>query len=414
MNVYIFSDASLGSVYGIGTYVKELIKAIKDSDIHVCIVNIMSDRPQASFEQINGVSQWYFPKPIQDQCQINNSNYVSLYFRNIIYLLRLHIKDKRDLIFHLNFLLNKKFAFDLRKEFNCKIISVVHYSEWGSVIFDNLQRFRNILGEDKPDSIAEKIKETFEVERAQYLASDRVVCLSNYMHEVLCDDYKLDPQKVSIIPNGLEEVNNISIDKKSLRKKWNIKSDEKIILFVGRIGEIKGLSYLIKAFRWVLNINATCRLMIVGSGDYDVYFPYAKDICTKITFTGLLEKDELHEIYQIADVGVIPSLFEPFGFVAVEMMMHKLPIVAAATSGLNEVIDESCGVKVPIIVSANKVEIDISLLGKKIIYMLQNRNVAKQLGKNARQRYLTQYSSSVFRKNMIAFYKSLFVNGKDD
>lgn len=67
-----------------------------------------------------------------------------------------------------------------------------------------------------------------------------------------------------------------------------------------------------------------------------------------------------------------------------------------------------------IIVSANKVEIDISLLGEKIIYMLQNRNVAKQLGKNARERYLTQYSSSVFRKNMIAFYKSLFVNGKDN
>jgi glycosyltransferase family 4 len=113
-------------------------------------------------------------------------------------------------------------------------------------------------------------------------------------------------------------------------------------------------------------------------------------------------------MYRIADVGVVPSLFEPFGYVPVEMMMHELPIVATATSGLNEVVDESCGLKVPLIVSPDNVEIDTSLLAQKIIYLLQNPKEAKRLGKNGRKRYLEKYSSEVFGKNMIAFYKSLF------
>ena len=73
-----------------------------------------------------------------------------------------------------------------------------------------------------------------------------------------------------------------------------------------------------------------------------------------------MEKKELYEIYQMADVGVVPSLYEPFGYVAVEMMMHRLPIVV--TSCLNEVVDDTCGLKIPIIEYSDKVEIDTDLI----------------------------------------------------
>ena len=88
--------------------------------------------------------------------------------------------------------------------------------------------------------------------------------------------------------------------------------------------------------------------------------------------------------------------------------MHELPIVATATSGLNEVVDESCALKIPLIVSSDSVEIDTSLLAEKIVYLLQNPEEAKRLGKNGRKRYLEKYSSEVFRKNMLAFYNSLW------
>lgn len=67
----------------------------------------------------------------------------------------------------------------------------------------------------------------------------------------------------------------------------------------------------------------------------------------------------------MANVGVVPSLFEPFGYVPVEMMMHGLPVVATATSGLDEVVDDSCGLKVPLAVSADQVEIDADRLAER-------------------------------------------------
>ena len=133
----------------------------------------------------------------------------------------------------------------------------------------------------------------------------------------------------------------------------------------------------------------------------------AKDIFAKITFTGLLGKSELSELFQIADIGVMPSLYEPFGYVAVEMMMHKLPVIATATSGLDEIIDNACGLKVQLSTLSNSVEIDTTLLAEKIIYLLKHPAKAKEMGSNGRERYLKEYSSDVFRRNMLNFYQSL-------
>ena len=242
-------------------------------------------------------------------------------------------------------------------------------------------------------------------------AVDRVITLSQYKKSLLCNEYHIDPGKISVIPNGLADTklllkNSIA----ELRTKWFLSVHESMILFAGRLHPVKGLSYLIGAFRKVLKTMPECRLIIAGSGHYDNYIREAKDICTKVTFTGLLEKKELYELYQLADVGVIPSLYEPFGYVAVEMMMYGLPIVATATSGLNEVVDDSCGLKIPVISHPDRVETDVNLLAEKILFLLQNPSKARKTGQNGRKRYLKEYSLEIFRRNMLAFYKSLITD----
>ena len=282
---------------------------------------------------------------------------------------------------------------------------------------------RNILKETQPDDFGIKLQKSFEEEKSYYLRGDRVICLSENMREILCREYGIDSTKISVIPNGIADqgfrgiagnsstklTNHVRNDAViRMRKKWKITPKEKIILFAGRVDEVKGVGYLIRAFHKVLESVPRCRLIIAGSGDFDTFMREAKDICTKITFTGLLDKIALNELYQIADVGVVPSLYEPFGLVAVEMMMHGLPIVATATSGLNEVVDEACGLKIPITALSDSVEIDISDLTQKIVYLLQNPAVAKQFGHGGRKRYLHYYTANVFQNNMLQLYKSLF------
>ena len=308
----------------------------------------------------------------------------------------------------MNYHRNENFANELKKVFKCTIISVVHFSDWGFTIFDNPERLQYLLKLKEPNKFEANIQKIFEEERIDYIKSDHLICLSNYMKQILFHHYNIDLTKISVISNGLKDMVNTSINTIFLRKKWHIKQEDKIILFAGRLDEVKGVSFLIRAFRKVLISHPGSHLIIAGNGIYDFFIEEAKDISLKVTFTGLLSKEKLYELYRIANVGVVPSLFEPFGYVPVEMMMHELPIVATATSGLNEVVDESCGLKVPLIVSPDNVEIDTSLLAQKIIYLLQNPEEAKRLGKNGRKRYLEKYSSEVFGKNMIAFYKSLF------
>ena len=407
MNIYVFNETRRGAVFGIGTYVRELVSALENSGIHLCVVNLLSDKPQITMEKSGNVRYWYFPEPIPDVRVAEPFEQRRMYFRNVVYLLQFYIQDRTDLLFHLNFPQCEGLVDGLKEAFDCKIVSVVHFSQWGFSVFDNLPRLRSILNGEKTDSSDKEVKKIFEEDRAYYSKVDHCICLSEYMREILCREYELDASCISVVPNGLSDVPDVVADIDSLREKWNIRAGEKVVLFAGRLDEVKGIVYLIQAFQIVLATCPEARLIIAGSGNYDICLREAKTICTKVTFTGLLEKEDLYELYRMAAVGVVPSLFEPFGYVAVEMMIHAVPLVATATSGLDEVVDLACGLKVPLMRLPDRVEIDISLLAQKIVYLLQHPEEAKMLGQNGRKRYLANYSSEIFGQNMFHLYQSL-------
>lgn len=227
------------------------------------------------------------------------------------------------------------------------------------------------------------------------------------MRGILIEHYCIDSEKIEVIPNGLANSIGFNTDSCILRDRWMIDQKTKIIVFAGRMDEIKGLNFLIQSFIHVLEQIPDSRLIIAGNGDYELYLKEAKNICSKIIFTGYLEKQELYELYSMADIGVVPSLYEPFGYVAVEMMMHSLPIVVSRTSGLNEIVDEISGLKVSLIEYPDRIEIDTDLLAEKILFLLQQPEIAKQIGKNGFVRYSGNYTSEIFRWNMIQFYQSL-------
>lgn len=408
MNLYIFNENRRGAVFGIGTYIQELIIALKHSGIRVCVVNLLSEKHQIIQEKIDDVRYWYFPEPIPEVRTTDAQEQRQMYFHNVVYLLRLYITEKKDIVFHLNFPQCGNFVDELKETFKCKIVSVVHFSHWGFVVFDNLTRLRNILKEEQSDSLCKEVKEIFEEDKMFYSKVDRCICLSKYMYKILCQDYELDETKVSIIPNGLSDTPNIdSVSSSILREKWHLQDWEKIVLFAGRIDEVKGIIFLIRAFREVLKECPNTRLVIAGNGNYESCFQELQTICTKVTFTGLLEKKELYEFYRMANVGVVPSLFEPFGYVAVEMMIHALPLVVTETSGLAEVVDDTCGIVVPIVRLPDRIEINVSILAQKIIYLLKHPVDANKLGQGGRGKYLREYASQIFGKNMIQLYTSL-------
>jgi glycosyltransferase involved in cell wall biosynthesis len=179
----------------------------------------------------------------------------------------------------------------------------------------------------------------------------KVICCSQYMVSHVKWAFGLPDDKLVMVPNGvnLQVYENIrKHDLKGFRTAFAL-PEEKLVLFVGRLVYEKGAHVLINAIPKILDkVNA--KFVIVGSG-------YMKEQLSvivksmglehKVLFTGFVDEETLLKLQCCADVSVVPSLFEPFGIVALEAMAAKSPVVVSDTGGLGEIVEHDVtGVKV--------------------------------------------------------------------
>ena len=408
--IYLFNDSSRASVYGIGNYIRQFIGCLKnEEDIVLNIVQVGSDKKEFEMIQAEDCIKYYFPEIIMMAYQKNHDRY----YRNIWYLLHCHIEisESDSLIFHLNYLHKNPLKELAKKTFpTCKVLFTIHYQEWCFAFKGNTSRLKCLIHTNKEHITNEhekKVLESYEKELQLFHEADHLVCLSKYTQNLLYDEYQIPRNKISLVYNGLKDeyTPRTKEEKKTIKKQLLIPERGNIILFTGRLDDEKGLSYLIKAFQNVLQSIPKCRLIVAGNGKYDIYMKESQDICSKIIYTGFIEKVKLYQLYSIADVGVLPSLHEQCSYVAIEMMMHGLPIIASTTTGLNEMIENGInGLHIPVEEYPAKVEIDSSLLAEKILYLLQNPRERKRLGMNARNKYLDNYELSIWRNKMLNLY----------
>jgi len=402
INLYIFNESSHAAVYGIGTYIQELTAALEGSKINVCIIHLRSDKSEKEPEETDNIQHWYIPSPINQNTSLDWNRQSELYYRNVVYLLQLQIKDTNRLVFHLNYNQSSNLAEGLKMAFECKVITAIHYLNWCFSLQGNVSRFRNML-----DNNNEQEMESFLDEKKLFEIVDRVICLSSFTKEILLKDYRITPDKVSVIYNGLTDSNR-RYKKHQLRKQYRFPTKSLVVLFAGRLDESKGLQYLLPAFRKVLETIPSCRLLMAGNGAFDIYMKECEDIWMHVTWTGLIDKNKLYDLYSIAEIGVMPSTHEQCSYVAIEMMMHGVPLIASTSTGLCEMVEESItGLHIPVIEYPDKVEIDENLLAEKMLYLLQHPEERKQMGINARERYEKYYNSKMMGEQMIELYQSL-------
>ena len=215
-----------------------------------------------------------------------------------------------------------------------------------------------------------------------------------------------------LIPNGLKDIYHPKNRKakKTIREKFFIPSKTRMLLFAGRLEEVKGISFLIQAFKEVLKTRRNVHLFIAGSGEFERWINEASACCSKITFTGRLDTSALYELYHMADIGILSSIHEEFGYVAIEMMMHEVPVIASESSGYVDIIEEGIsGMRFPVIQHANQMALDVKKMSELICLYLDNKQYAKRIGKNGRKRFLEKYELNNFAKKMIEVYHSFVI-----
>jgi glycogen(starch) synthase len=179
----------------------------------------------------------------------------------------------------------------------------------------------------------------------------RVICCSHYMMSHVKWAFGLPSDKLSMVPNGVNPHTYDNLEKQDLsdfRRKYAL-PQEKIVLYVGRLVYEKGIHILINAVPKVL-AKAEAKFIIVGSGYMQEQLSNivrSMRLEHKVLFTGFVDEENLLKLQKIANVSVVPSLFEPFGIVALEAMAAKSPVVVSDTGGLGEIVQhDMTGIKV--------------------------------------------------------------------
>jgi glycosyltransferase involved in cell wall biosynthesis len=186
--------------------------------------------------------------------------------------------------------------------------------------------------------------------------------------------FQCPSDKLDIIPNGVETERFDRLrgqDLTRFRSKFASRS-ESIVFSVGRIVAEKGLQVLIRALTLVLADLPSARVVIAGKGpELESLRSLARslDVGDKTVLTGFITDEDRDRLFKAADCAVFPSLYEPFGIVALEAMAAECPVVVSEVGGLRDLVQHrETGLKVR--------PDDPESLAWGIVHTLQHRELA--------------------------------------
>jgi glycogen synthase len=190
-------------------------------------------------------------------------------------------------------------------------------------------------------------------EREMVRHADHVITCSHFMRGHVGKVFGVSPRRSTAIQNGVDphDLEPVADDLPALREQY-AKPEERLVLMVGRLVYEKGFHLALDALAPVIRRLGNIRFVVAGTGTAEAELKrQARRLrLTKHgTFLGWIGDDTLHSLYRVADLVIVPSIYEPFGLVALEAMASGCLCVVADTGGLREVVpdDGSVGHRFP-------------------------------------------------------------------
>jgi glycosyltransferase involved in cell wall biosynthesis len=219
-------------------------------------------------------------------------------------------------------------AIGIKHRYRVPLLATIHATEYG--------RGRGHLAGAMPLAINEaEWRLTYE--------AWRVICCSHYMAAEVQTALRAPPDKVDVIPNGVDTARFDALDGVPLdafRARFASK-DEAIVFYVGRVQYEKGVHLLVQAMPRLLATRPGLKLVVAGTGDSANavrQLAHETGVGANCYFTGFIPDADRDRLFRVADVAAFPSLYEPFGIVALEAMAARTPVVASSVGGLAEVL----------------------------------------------------------------------------
>lgn len=407
--IVIFNEESRAANYGVGTYIKLLIDALKSNQYEIIVIHLHSPKVNSILiDKKDDITQIYIANSKSIRYNQDWEKQNERYYKNVLVLLNLYLDDSKEYIFQLNYMGMEKLAIALKAKFPySRILMTVHYTNWCFVLFGDRDKLRKILNHPENKENIHLLK-NIESEKLLLSTCDLVIGISKHSYEDLRNIYKIPKHKLALIPHALKDTkfHQTKVDKKRLRQKYGFKEKEQLLVYAGRLDVDKGIEVLAESFVELQKMYPQLRLIVAGDGNYNTIFSKLTFGWSKVVFTGFVDKNILYELFSIADIGVLPSFHEEFGYVALEMMMMELPLVVGRTSGLSElVVDGVSGITVTL--NKEKKDENSLALQTAIRELLDNPFLRKQYAENGRLRFLQNYNFETFVQQTRACFEEL-------
>jgi glycogen synthase len=252
-------------------------------------------------------------------------------------------------------------AIVLKEMLSIPLLTTIHATEYGrnNGIHTSMQQFIH----DKEYQLVGK--------------SDQIIVCSDYMKDELFTVFKVSKKIITVIPNGIEP---ITIDLEPL-KIFPFLSNKKFIFSIGRIVQEKGFETIIDAALIAKEKNPDIFFVIAGKGPMlETYrrLVIEKDVENIISFIGYINEEQRNALMIKSEIAVFPSLYEPFGIVALESMVLGKPTIVSNTGGLKGIVKH---LQTGLLMEPG----DPKSLLEQIEFLIQNPEVAKELGRRGMQ-----------------------------
>lgn len=233
----------------------------------------------------------------------------------------------------------------------------------------------------------------------------RVITTSVYMAREVETFFELPTDKITVIPNGVDAARMDAYlyqDLRAFRNVWAL-PDEKIVFYVGRMQYEKGLQLLVEAAREILSRGERVKFILAGRG------PMLEPLQRRVVELGLQERVLLpgyvadtvrDQLYCAADAAVFPSLYEPFGIVALEAMAAQCPVIVSDVGGLGEVVEhQHTGIKI--------YPSNLGMLVDSILYTLHDAHAARERAARAGAMVREVYAWQNIARATAALYQEI-------
>jgi glycosyltransferase involved in cell wall biosynthesis len=231
----------------------------------------------------------------------------------------------------------------------------------------------------------------------------RVIAVSQHMASEVQAFFHTPPEKIDVIPNGVKPYQDsrwTPAELAACRSRYAA-MDKQIVFAVGRLVHEKGFHLLVEAVSQILSEFPDTQFVIAGRGPEATNLAQQAErlgVTDHVHFPGFISDEERDLLYHVAACAVFPSLYEPFGIVALEAMAAGCPVVVAEVGGLREVVRHG---KTGVTVYSD----DVRSLAWGVLHTLRNPEMAAARAEEARQVVRREFNWDTVAAKTIAVYQ---------